>query len=83
MVDLDYKKSARPASTTLHRKSATGGPDGPGASGRLTAERATVTNGTAPTRPGRVTRGTYIGGFVVEVLVLAGIWILQRYFASS
>jgi hypothetical protein len=41
-----------------------------------------VTNGTVPSRPDRVTRNTYLGVFVVEVLVLAGIWLVQRYFGS-
>jgi hypothetical protein len=29
-----------------------------------------------------VTRNTYLGVFVVEVLVLVGIWLVQRYFGS-
>ena len=41
-----------------------------------------MTNGTVPSRPDRVTRNTYLGVFVVEVLVLVGIWLVQRYFGS-
>ena len=41
-----------------------------------------MTNGTVPSPSGRVTRNTYLGVFVVEVLVLVGIWLVQRYFGS-
>jgi hypothetical protein len=41
-----------------------------------------VTDGTVPSRADRVTRRTYVGVFVAEVLVLFAIWLVQRYFGS-
>ena len=41
-----------------------------------------MTNGTVPSPPDRVTRNTYLGVFVVEVLVLTAIWLVQQYFGS-
>lgn len=41
-----------------------------------------MTHDTVSSRPDRVTRNTYLGVLLVEVLVVAGIWFVQRYFGN-